>query len=61
MSGMMTFTCAACKRTFESTPEDVELAGGHLCLAMDYGFSQHEALREMHDGGLEAEREQSHV
>lgn len=44
---MKTFTCMACKRTFESTPEDVERAGGHLCLAMDQGKSQHEALEEL--------------
>jgi hypothetical protein len=47
VSELQWFTCAACKRRFESTPEDVRAAAGHLCLAMDRGLSQHQALEEM--------------
>ena len=51
MSEQREFLCEACSRTFVSTPEDVEAAGGHLCLAADCGLTQHEALEKLRDGG----------
>ena len=50
-----TFMCAACRRSFQSTPEDVKLAGGHLCIAMDAGLTQHEALRKLAEAPEEEE------
>jgi hypothetical protein len=46
MSELQTFRCAACKRDFESTLEDVERACGHLCLAMDMDLTQRRALEQ---------------
>jgi len=47
MSGeLKQFICAACKREFESTQEDVDLAAGHLCMAADSGLTQHEAIMQ---------------
>ena len=43
----MEFVCSSCRRTFESTLEDVELAGGHLCIAADAGLTQREAVRRL--------------
>ena len=47
MSELQNFTCAACGREFQSTPEDVELAAGHLCIAADRGLTQREAIEEI--------------
>ncbi len=63
MTGTKLFQCLACKRTFEATQEDVDLAAGHLCLAADRGLSQREALEEMKGAASqpEAGKERSEV
>lgn len=45
------YQCAACGRTFKALPHDVEIAGGHLCIAADHGLSQHDGLAEIRRGG----------
>jgi len=46
------FLCEACLRTFVSTPEDVEAADGHLCIAADRGLTQRQGLEEIRRGSV---------
>lgn len=56
MIELQKFMCAACKREFISTREDVESAAGHLCIAADRGLSQAEGLKEIRESGKPVER-----
>lgn len=45
------YFCESCQRRFIATPEDVNQALGHLCIAMDQGLTQSAGLAAITEAG----------